>query len=192
LFAQQAKIISDCTITFAITDSNTATQNSLGSKIIYIKGKDVRTDLISNSFTQTIFYNGKSGDVTILKTIGQSKYISFFNAEEWKKKNGMYSGTAVSLTGKTKNILNYECKEAVLTLTNGSAYIVYYIPSIIPSVVENEFEFKDVPGLILEYEASAKGGKKIIYQAQKLNFDPVPSFQFEIPKKGYRVLNNSD
>jgi len=192
LVAQQTKIISDCTITFTITDSDTAKQNNLGSKIIYIKGKDIRTDLISNNFSQTFFYNGNSGDATILKTVGQSKYISFYNTDEWKKKNEMYNGISVSLTGKTKNILNYECKEALLKLTNGNTYTVYYIPAIIPSIVENQFEFKDIPGLILEYEASAKGSKKITCLAQKIDFSPVPSLQFEIPKKGYRVLSNSD
>ncbi len=187
LYAQQPKIISDAVISFAISNSNNSKQ--IGTKTIYIRGKDIRIDLISDMFSQTIFYNGNTGNATILKNVGQSKYISNYNADEWKKENEMYNGIAISFTGNTKKILDYTCKEAVLKLKNGNNYTVFYAPDILLSVTENPFEFKDIPGVILEYESSIKESEKIIYTADKINFNPVPSFQFEIPKTGYRVLH---
>ena len=187
LFAQP-KIIADGTITYSIIHSDNAEQDDLGAKTIYLKGKDVRVDLTSKRFTQSIFYSGNTGDVTVLKTIGQSKYISFYNAEKWKKQNEVYNGIKTTLTNNTKKILEYDCKQAILNLTNGDSSVVYYVPSIKPLMAENAFEFKDVPGLILEYESSAKGKQKVIYVATKVDFDPVPTIQFEIPKKGYRLL----
>ena len=187
--AQDQKIISDCTISYSVINSNASHQNNLGSKIIYIKGKQIRVDLISNTFNQTVFYNSNSGNATVLKTVGEAKYISQYNAADWEKANGMYYGISVSFTDATKSILNYVCKQAILKLKNGNTYTVYYAPAIMPSVTENPFEFKDIPGLILEYESSIKENEKIIYTANKIDYSAVPSVQFEIPKTGYRILH---
>jgi GLPGLI family protein len=189
LFAQQPKIVSDATISFSVSSTDASAKNNLGAKTIYIKGKDVRVDLVSNTFRQTIFYNNNSGNATILKEVGQSKYISNYTASEWKKANEMYDGITVSFTSDTKKILDYNCKQAILKLKNGNVYTVFYTPDIVPSITENPFEFKDIPGLILEYEASLSGNEKIIYTANKINFNPVPSLEFEIPKTGYRILH---
>jgi len=189
LYAQQPKIISDCTITYAVTDPDKTEKDTIATSIIYIRGKDIRVDFISHEFSQSIFYNDNSGNATILKIIGKSKYISNYNSDEWKNKNEMYKGVTVSVTGKTKQILNYNCKEAQLTLKNGKVYTVYFIPFLLPSVRENPFEFKDVPGFILEYQLQSGENNKILFTTTSINFNPVPSVQFEIPKTGYRILH---
>ncbi|MBV9963781.1 MAG: hypothetical protein JO072_16180 [Parafilimonas sp.] len=188
VLAQQPKIISDATIAFSVSGTASA-QNNFGSKTIYIKGKDIRIDFFSNAFNQTIFYNSNTGNATILKEVGQSKYISNYTAEEWKKANEMYEGITVSFTSATKKILDFNCKQAILKLKNGNIYTVFYTPDVVPSITENPFEFKEVPGLILEYEALLSGNEKIIYTANKIDFTPVPSLEFKIPKTGYRVLH---
>ena len=191
VFSQPQKLVSNCTINYAVSSSDTkkAGEFAKASKTIYIKGKDIRVDINSASFNQTFFYNSNTGEVTILKEVGQSKYISHYNSGEWERENEMYNGIQLSQTGVTKNILNYECREAILQLKNGSSYTIYYAPVIVPSVTENIFEFKNVPGLVLEYETSLPSAEKVKYTATKINFDPVPAFQFEIPKNGYRVLH---
>ncbi len=186
-YGQQPKIISDCTITFSITSSANE-KSDVGSKIIYIKGKDIRSDFISSKFSQSIFFNANTGKATILKTVGKSKYISYYNAEQWKALNAKYNGVKISFTGNTRKILDYDCKEATLTTSDGKSYTVYYAPSLIPSVTENIFQFKDVPGLVLEYESTIKETQKITYTATKIDFNPVPLAQFELPKEEYRVL----
>jgi hypothetical protein len=186
-YGQQPKIISDCTITFSITSSANE-KSDVGTKIIYIKGKDIRSDFISSKFIQSIFFNANTGKATILKTVGKSKYISYYDAEQWKALNAEYNGVKISLTGNIKKILDYDCKEAMLTTSAGKSYTVYYVPSLIPSVTENIFQFKDVPGLVLEYESTIKETQKITYTAMKIDFNPVPLAQFELPKEEYRVL----
>jgi len=186
LFAQDQKIISDCTITYSV---NSLQDNNIGSKTIYIKGKNIRIDLVSNTFQQTTFFSGSNGQATVLKTVGESKYISNYKPAEWKKANEIYEGIKVSLTGKTKQLLNYNCKEAILTFKNGNTYTVYYVPGLMPSVMESPFEFKNIPGLVLAYESSLKGNDKITYKASKVDFTPVPSYQFDIPKTGHRILH---
>ena len=187
-FAQNQKIISDCTILYSVSTSEKK-NNDIGSKTFLIKGKDIRIDLVSKTFSQTVFYNSNTGNATVLKNVGESKYISQYNADEWEKANETYEGITVALTDSTKNILGYNCKQAILTLKNGSIYIIYFVPGLIPSVMESPFEPKNIPGLVLEYESTIKGGEKILYAAQKIDFKPVASFQFDIPKTGYRILH---
>jgi GLPGLI family protein len=186
-YSQQPKIISDCTLTFSIT-SSASEKSDVGTKIIYIKGKDIRSDFISSKFSQSIFFNANTGKATILKTVGKSKYISYYDAEQWKTLNAEYSGVKIFFTGNTKKILDYDCKEAMLTTPGGKSYTVYYVPSLMPSVIENIFQFKDVPGLVLEYESTIKETQKITYTAIKIDFNPVPLAQFELPKEEYRIL----
>jgi GLPGLI family protein len=189
-FSQQRKVISDCTITYTVSNAGSNTKNDLEAalKTIYIRGKQMRIDLNSNTFNQTIFYNDNTGEATVLKSIGQSKYISNYTAAEWQNENDVYNGIKISFTSNIKKILGYNCKEALLQLKNGSKYTIYYVPDIIPSVTENDFEFKIVPGLVLQYETSAHD-QKIQYTASQVNFDPVPAFRFEIPKSGYKILH---
>jgi GLPGLI family protein len=86
-------------------------------------------------------------------------------------------------------ILGYECKKAVAKLKDGSLYNVYYAPSIMPSNSEFEYQFKDLPGFPLEYEAQSEDGKtRVKYAAVKITLTPVPVAKFDIPKAGYRVL----
>jgi GLPGLI family protein len=186
----QRKIISDYTITYKVSNTDLNDKNDFAGtlKTIYVSGKQIRIDLNSNTFNQSIFYNDNTGEATVLKSIGESKYISTYTTAEWRKENAVYNGIKVSITNNTKQILGYDCKEATLQLKNGNKYTVYYVADIVPSVTENNFEFKNVPGLILQYEKIVHS-KKIQYIATQLNFDPVPAFRFEIPKSGYKILN---
>ena len=84
-FSQQRKIISDCTISYTVSNTDLNSKKDFGStvKTIYISGKQIRIDLTSSAFNQTIFYNDNTGEATVLKSIGQSKYISNYSASEW-------------------------------------------------------------------------------------------------------------
>jgi hypothetical protein len=56
-------------------------------------------------------------------------------------------------------------------------------------VKEFEYQFRDVPGFVLEYE-SQEGDKGVIrYTATKINLSPVQASRFDIPVSGYRLLN---
>ena len=74
-------------------------------------------------------------------------------------------------------------------MQNGNTYTVYYLPGIIPSVTENDFEFKAVPGLVLQYEASIHK-EKIKYTATYLNFDPVPALSLRFLNRAIKFLIN--
>jgi GLPGLI family protein len=111
--------------------------------------------------------------------------------EDWNKKNNKYEGITFEPTTETMVIAGYTCKKAIANLKDGSSFIVYYTPDL--NVVEKEFgsQFKTLPGLALQYEWQS-GKTKYRYTLSKINFDPVPSSLFDIPKSGYRTMSYNE
>src|SRR3712207_6869609 len=52
-----------------------------------------------------------------------------------------------------------------------------------------EYQFTELPGLVMEYEAVLeRGNTKIRFTASNIDMDPVPVAKFDVPKSGYRIL----
>ena len=192
----QQRVVADCTITYAIsTDESTGDKSAIESfkastKTVYIKANDSRTDLVSPSFTQTLLYNKTGGTAVILREFGNNKFMTRLDNSKWVAENKKYEGMKITyVSGDTKTILGYECKKAVLELKDGSAFTLYYATNIVPSVKEFEYQFKDIPGFVLEFESQETDSKKIKYTATKINLSPVQASRFDIPTSGYRILN---
>lgn len=189
-FAQ--RVIGDCTIIYdVLIDSgkdSTQIPNNL-SKTVYIKGKQVRTDLTSPSFSQTTIFNNSTGNVVILKEVGTNKYISTFDEAAWRQKNKQYENIETTFPAEEETILGYRCKKAVSKLRDGKTIEMYYTTDIVPSTQENPYQFKNVPGFVLQYQSQLEGSNQIvIFKAVKIDLSPVPMSKFDIPKSGYRIL----
>lgn len=192
LFCAQAKsqsvskLIADCTITYAV--SFEGSEGNLNTKILYIKGKKTRTDIRYSSFQQSTIFDNKTGDAVVLKNIGLDKYISYFNAQQWKEKNKKWDDVKISFSNETKKVLTYTCRKAILVTKDNNQFVVYYTLDFGASATENPYQFKNILGLILEYESQTGEGKLITFKATDVNLNPVPASRFEIPTTGYRVL----
>ena len=188
--AQPQKVIGDCTLTFAITGGDAGTNDNLNgaTKTLYVKGHETRVDINSTAYSQSIIYDNVTGVAVILKEIGANKFMSTLDALKWKEQNKKYEGMKISITSETKTILGYECKKAIASLKNGNSFIVFFASAIIPSAIENPFQFNDIPGFVLEYQMPGEKGTKINFSAVKINFSPVPASKFQIPNTGYRIL----
>jgi GLPGLI family protein len=189
--SQNQVVVGDCTVIYSISGGDASTNKNLqgASKIFYLKGKLSRVDLTSNDFKQSIIYDAKSGGAVILKEVGSEKYKSVYTAEQWKNENKRFEGYKITPTNEKKTILGYDCKKITVTLKDGSTYNMYCAVAIMPSVSENPYQFKDMPGFVLEYEmSSGSSSAKITYTATMINFNPVPASKFEVPTSGYRLL----
>ena len=158
------------------------------SKTVYIKGNESRTNLISPSFSQSVIYDKTDGGATILREFGNNKFITKLDNDSWKGQNKEYEDLTLENTDLHKKIAGYDCRQALLHLKDGTIHTLFYTPTIIPSVKEFEYQFKNIPGLVLEYEAVGAKGGKVTYTATKVNLSPVPNVVFNIPTSGYRVL----
>lgn len=193
----QQRVVAECIVTYALSADSAAgtSQDVLASlnattKTVYIKANDCRNDLVSPTFKQTVLYNKVTGAATILREFGQNKFMTVMDNKRWAAENKKYDGMNVSLdAGNTKTILGYECRRAVIQLKDGGIFTLYYAPNIIPSVREFEYQFRDVPGFVLEYESQEGDRGRIRYTATKINLSPVQPSRFEVPTTGYRLLN---
>lgn len=190
------RVVADCAVTYAISSEDAEADKDVieslkaSTKTVYIKGYESRTDLVSPSFTQSLLYNKSKGTAIILREFGNNKFMTRLDNARWAAENKKYEGMKLSfVSADTKNILGYECRKAMIQLKDGSSFALYYTTAIVPSVREFEYQFKDIPGFVLEFESQETGSKKIKYTATKINLNPVLASRFDIPTTGYRMLN---
>ena len=115
--------------------------------------------------------------------------MSYLSPQKKQEQNRKFEDITFTKTGETKTILGYDCMKVIAKLKDGSSYNVYYASTIIPSNLDYEYQFKNIPGFVLEYETESDDSKtKIRYTATKITLTPVPASKFELPKSGYRIL----
>lgn len=192
----QTRVVAECTLNYSIQindaqklDKETEAVLKSSSKTVFIKGNNSRVDLISSSFLQTLIYDKSTGNAVILRELGANKFMTQLDNKAWLAQNIKFAGINISYLNETKTILGYECKKAILHLLDGTSFTAFYTLAIAPSVKEFELQFKDIPGFVLEYETDGEKGQKIVYTATKINLSPVPASKFDIPTKGYRLMN---
>ncbi|MBX9734982.1 MAG: hypothetical protein K2X37_13060 [Chitinophagaceae bacterium] len=192
----QARVVAECTIQYAIqiNDENSADKETVSllkatTKHVYIKANDSRVDLISPNFQQSVIYDKNAGSAVILREIGTNKFMTKLDTKAWESQHAKFVDMEVSFSNETKKILGYDCKKAILKLKNGTSFSVFYATAIVPSVKDFEYQFKNIPGFVLEYEAQEGKGEKITYTATQINLNPVQASKFDIPTSGYRLLN---
>ena len=195
LVVAQQRVVAECTVAYQVTfedvNVNKDVQNALqlSSKTVYIKGNDCRIDLTSPSLNQSVIYEKLNGSAIVLREFGNNKFMTKLSPEKWMAANKQYKDMTISLIDETKIILGYDCKKAMLNLKDGTVYTIYYATTIIPSVKEFEYPFKDLPGFVLEYQIKEIGETIVHYKAVNINLSPVQASKFDVPTSGYRLLN---
>jgi hypothetical protein len=100
----------------------------------------------------------------------------------------------VNLVSSKKNafistILNYPCASITLTWADGNTMEVVYTTDILPTVTVYEHAYKEIPGLVLNYQLTTKEGNRILYSATKVDLSPITLNVFEVNKKNYQQIN---
>ncbi|MEN9686671.1 MAG: hypothetical protein RLZZ28_2457 [Bacteroidota bacterium] len=192
----QNRIVADCTVTYSITSNDSSAEKKMleslnaSTKTVYIRGNDSRTDLISPSFLQSLIYDKTTGGAVILREFGNNKFMTRLDKAKWEAENQKYAGMNIVFEEhESKIILGYPCTKATISLKDGSKFSLFYTRAIVPSVKEFEYQFKDIPGFVLEYEARDNGGKTIRFAAKNINLGPVLASRFDIPTSGYRLID---
>jgi len=199
------RIVAECTIEYRVQpdsgwteknkdqyQDNISDNNPIsfsGIKRVFIKGNDLRTDMDSPGFLQSMIYDKSNQQSVILRVIGTNKFITKLEGNDWQQEMKKYDSVQITYLNSFKTIIGYDCKSLVLKLKDGSEYLIYYTTSIVPSVREFELAFKDVPGFVLQYIVK-RDNRRVSYTATRISFSPVPASRFDIPSSGYRVLKN--
>jgi GLPGLI family protein len=155
--------------------------------VMYLRGSWSRSELNSALGNTATVYDHRSGTGIVLREFGAQKLLIRMNKDNWADKNRKYDGLKFTPTGETKTIAGYACERAEAVMKDGSKFSVFFTRDIRTENGEYDPQFRNLPGLALEYE-SVMGNLKVRYTASKVSFDPVPMQKFDIPKSGYREL----
>ncbi len=182
----QTKVVGECAITYDIHQiSNIGDTSLIGQKQIFIKGNSCKTILKTPQLTQTLIFNTQQDTAVILKEIGLNKMLQYI----------LYTSmNPVNLVSAKKNsfistILNYPCASITLTWADGNTMEVVYTTDILPTVTVYEQAFKEIPGLVLNYQLTTKEGNRILYSATKVDLSPITLNVFEVNKNNYQQIN---
>lgn len=190
-FAQ--KKLSEATISYDIvinSDDKTAKAADMldgAMSIVYLKGLSSRTEMISSLGTESTIFDGKTGNVTMLREYGDQKFMINLTPDNWKSSNKKYDGVTYNYEETYKTIAGYKCQKATGKLSDGSTFTVYFTRELEPLNRDFQYINKQLPGLAMQYEA-VSGSRKITYTVSNINFSPVPAVKFDLPKSGYRIL----
>jgi GLPGLI family protein len=190
-FLMAQRIIAECTINYNVTSNSidTTEKASLENtiKTVYVKGNFSKVELKNTNYYQATVYDKTSGKASIIRELGSNKFLTQLTAEKWQQQNKIYNNGVFNTMDSSNSILGYDCKMATITFENNTIMKVFYVPTLVLSVKEYEWQFKDIPGIVLYYEVIDK--KNIVsYKANNISFSPVPAKTFIIPTKGFRLL----
>lgn len=191
----QQRIISECTIEYYVEilsapDSSASEVFKNAQFIVYIKGKQARTDFITSFYKHTIITDEKNKKVTLLQELGNQKFLRYYSLQNWEEKNTLSDNKSFQNLSETKTIIGYECVKAEMVLKDDSKFALYYVPNLTPSVKIFQYQLKEVPGLTLEFEISEPETKvRLKLTAKKISLSPVLLSKFDYDEKAYRILD---
>jgi GLPGLI family protein len=193
-YAGAQKLFSEGTITYSIKVETGSTEPRMADMFdgatatLYLKGSMSRYELVSALGTSVTLQNAKTGEGAILREYGQQKLLIRMNKANWADKNKRFDGISFEQTSETKTILGHTCTKAIAKLIDGTSFSVFYTKDIVPENKDYDPSFRGLGGLPMEYESQI-GNLKVVYTISSLNYDPILSSKFEIPKTGYREMS---
>lgn len=195
IYAQ--KTLSEGTIIYDITIQTGSKEPQLadmfdGAKTtIYLKGAQSRTEMVSPLGSTITIYDARNNSGAVLKEYGNQKLLIKMSKEDWVELNSKYADIVFTMENETKEIAGYQCQKARAKLKDGSTFTVFFTKELVTENKDYDFQFKNLPGLPLEYESSI-GNLKVKYTTSKIGFDPIPTQKFALPTTGYRQLTYAE
>lgn len=120
------------------------------------------------------------------------KYSLRLNGEEIEKSMANKPTYSVEFTNDIKKIIGYNCNKAIITVNNEKqdAFVVYYTDKIHIETPNWCNEFKDIPGVMLEYQYE-KYGVCMRFTAKKIDFKKVDDDEFVLPTD-YKLISEPE
>lgn len=154
---------------------------------VYLKGNMSKMELVSGLGKEATIHNASRGNTTILKEYSGQKLMITMTGAEWEENNRKFEGITFEPTGETSTISGFKCQKVVATSKNGTSFTVWYTPDVKVANISYDVQFKNLPGLAVQYEMASRG-MTLKFTIAKLSFESVPTSRFDIPTSGYRVM----
>lgn len=120
------------------------------------------------------------------------KYSLHIKGEEITQSMKNKPTYSVEFTSDVKKIIGYNCNKAIVTVNNEQqdAFVVYYTDKINIETPNWCNEFKEIPGVLLEYQYE-KYGVCMRFTAKKITFKKVDDDEFILPKD-YNLISEPE
>ena len=143
-------------------------------------------------FKTSFIVDKNKGEFTQLVKLADKKYILTLKEEKVEESLSRLPSFIIEYTGETKQILNYACKKAIITINDGSndVFTLFYTDQINIKTPNWCNQFKGINGVLLEYQYE-KYNVCMRFTAEKIAFKKINDTEFEIDKK-YVALSESD
>ena len=143
-------------------------------------------------FKTSFIVDKNKSEFTQLVKLADKKYILTLKEEKVEESLSRLPSFIIEYTGETKQILNYACKKAVITIDDGSndVFTLFYTDQINIKTPNWCNQFKEINGVLLEYQYE-KYNVCMRFTAEKIAFKKINDTEFEIDKK-YVALSESD
>lgn len=153
-------------------------------KTIFMQDGKVRSRLVALMRIQSLFYfqsaTGKSDTIISIKETGRERLENRYTKEAWQQLNKKYNDATTELLNDSLQILNYNCKKAVVLLRDGKKITAYYTTAIRhPMFTLAEPAFVNIPGLVLHYQYETKDAVAT-YTATQVSTAPIDTQVFRL------------
>ena len=169
----EGAIVYDVTVKTGSKEPQSADLLDGATQKVFLKGNMSRTEMTSLLGSSTTIHDAKAGTAIRLNEYGDKKIMTKLTKENFIESNKKYAGVIFEKSTETKTIVGYKCVKATGKLKDGTSFTVFYTTELVPMNKEYDLQFKGLPGLALEYEATI-GGLQVTFTASKISFDVVP------------------
>ena len=174
----------ECTLQYSIVQ--VANNDTIGTKWVYIKGDQCKTTLQTSQLVQSLLFNNQQSTAIITKDIGASHFMQSIVYPP------LGQPTLLSMKevagDSTLFLLGYNCKQVMLTRSDGVVYQIWYTPEISTTVNNFELAFKEVAGLVLCYNIIPVKGNVVQYKVKSIDFSPIPLSWFNVNMDLYQII----
>lgn len=154
--------------------------------VLKFKDNKYKTSLAAGMgmFKMDLIINSDNEEFSQMVKLIDKKYTLTLKGDEISKSIAKLPTYKLEYTGETKVILNYLCKKVIVTVDNeaNDAFTVFYTDKIELDNPNLTTQFKDIKGLMLEYQYE-KYGICMRFEAQEINFTPIKDTEFKIDKE---------
>lgn len=136
----------------------------------------------------THIHNSRANSAVVLIDVAAGKYLIKMNQSQLNKEDQRFAGLRFTDGNQTMKIAGYACKMATGKLANGSTFIVYYTPDLMPENKDYSDRFKGLKGLPLKFVMTTRNNMKMTMTATQVTLAPQSGALFITPTSGYRLL----
>lgn len=154
---------------------------------VYLKGNLSKMELVSGLGREATIHNAAKGNTTILKEYSGQKLMITMTPAEWDESNKKFAGITFEPTNETATIAGYKCRKVIAKTPNGTDFTVWYTPDVKVANTSYDVQFKNLPGLAVQYEMSSRG-MTLKFTLARISFESVSISRFDIPTSGYRIM----